>query len=76
MVTLEERVSTLETEFRTELRHLATKADISDLRTEIANLRAEFKADLQAMQTRLIFSMAGTMIAAIAAVAAIMRFLA
>ena len=35
MVTTEERVTALETEFRTELRHLATKADLSDLKAEL-----------------------------------------
>ena len=76
MTTIEHRVSTLETEFRTELRHLATKADIADLRTEMQALETRMQAKMQELQTRLIFSMAGTMIAAIAAVAAIMRFLA
>ena len=36
MATIEERVTTLETEFRTELRHLATKADLADLRAELS----------------------------------------
>ncbi len=31
MATLEERMTILETEFRTELKHLATKNDISEL---------------------------------------------
>ena len=35
MATTEERVTALETEFRTELRHLATKADLSDLKAEL-----------------------------------------
>lgn len=35
MATVEERVTALETEFRTELRHLATKADLAELRWQI-----------------------------------------
>ena len=35
MPTIEERVTTLETEFRTELRHLATKADLAELRWQL-----------------------------------------
>ena len=35
MATTEERITALETEFRTELRHLATKADLSDLKAEL-----------------------------------------
>ena len=31
MATVEQRVTILETEFRTELRHLATKADLKEL---------------------------------------------
>ena len=69
MVTIEERVSTLETEFRTELRHLATKADLAELETRM-------QANMQDLQTRIILSVGTMMIAAIAAVAAIMRFLA
>ena len=33
--TVEDRVTVLETEFRTELRHLATKADLAELRWQI-----------------------------------------
>ena len=69
MVTIEERVSNLETEFRTELRHLATKADLAELRTEL-------KAEIQASQNRVIFSMIGLMAGGVAAIFGIMRFLA
>ena len=41
MATLDERVVALETEFRTELRHLATRTDVerlgAELRSEIAS---------------------------------------
>ena len=64
-VTLDQRVSSLETEFRTELRHLATKADLTELRVEV-----------QAIENRLTLRLGGLMVAGLAAVAAIMRFLA
>ena len=32
---IEERVSSLETEFRTELRHLATKEDLANLKSDL-----------------------------------------
>ena len=32
---IEERVSNLETEFRTELRHLATKEDLASLKSDL-----------------------------------------
>ena len=35
MATIEQRVTSLETEFRTELRHLATKADLVELKSEL-----------------------------------------
>ena len=35
MASMEERVTILETEFRTELRHLATKADLEKLRGDL-----------------------------------------
>ena len=83
MVTIEERVSNLETEFRTELRHLATKADLNELRTEFRTGQGELRTDIadlrteiQASQNRLILSMFGFLIAGVAAVATIVRFLA
>lgn len=38
MATVEERVSNLETEFRTELKHLATKADLKDMTIRLGGL--------------------------------------
>ncbi len=35
---VEERMTTLETEFRTELRHLATKEDLANLRWQLGGL--------------------------------------
>lgn len=35
MASIEQRVTSLETEFRTELRHLATKADLVELKSEL-----------------------------------------
>ena len=68
-MTIEQRVANLETEFRTELRHLATRADL-------AELKAELKIDMQAIENRLTLRLGGLIIAGLAAVAAIMRLLA
>ncbi len=38
VATVEERMTTLETEFRTELRHLATKEDLVNLRWQLGGL--------------------------------------
>ncbi len=38
VATVEERMTTLETEFRTELRHLATKEDLANLRWQLGGL--------------------------------------
>ena len=94
MTTIEwNRVSTLETEFRTELRHLrgqaggppwkpsppspsSAQSSATSNGAEIANLETRMQANMQALQTRIILSVGTMMIAAIAAVAAIMRFLA
>ena len=35
MAAVKERITALETEFRAEIRHLATKADLSDLKAEL-----------------------------------------
>ena len=35
MATIDDRVTALETEFRTELRHLASKEDLANLRSEL-----------------------------------------
>ena len=48
MVTIEERVSNLETEFRTELRHLTTKADLNELRTEFMSGQGELRTEMKA----------------------------
>lgn len=38
MATVDERMTTLEVEFRTELRHLATKEDLANLRWQLGGL--------------------------------------
>lgn len=46
---------------------LATKTDIADLKVELAELRAEFKADIAALETRMTWRMMGVMAALLAA---------
>ena len=58
MVTVEERVTALETEFRTELRHLATKADL-------AKLEAKLETQLAHMETRLLKLFVGLMLSSV-----------
>ena len=64
MTTVEERLGNFETEFRTELRHLATKADLADL-------KAELRGDL----LKVVIGLGGMQLLGLAAVAAIMRLL-
>ncbi len=50
MVTVEQRITALETEFRTELRHLATKADLAQLETRLVgqmNIQLRWMIGLQ-----------------------------
>ena len=49
MTTVEHRVSRLEGGYD----HLATKADIAEVRTELAELRAELKADAAELRAEL-----------------------
>ena len=62
MTPIEERMTVLETEFRTELKHLATKTDIAELRGEI-----------KALETRLMLRLGGLMVVGFGAVIAVMR---
>ena len=63
MATVEQRVSSLESEFRTELRHLATKADL-------AELKAELRGDL----LKVAIGLAMLQVAGLGATAAIVKF--
>ena len=66
MTTIEERMTILETEFRTELKHLATKADLKDLETRLT-------ADMKDLETRLMLRLGGLMVAGFGAVIAALR---
>ena len=63
---LDTRATVLETEFRTELRHLATKEDL-------AELRANFMGELKAIENRLMLRLGGLYIAGIGVAVAIMK---
>ena len=59
---LDTRVTVLETEFRTELRHLANKADL-----------ARLEGELRALENRLMLRLGGLYIAGIGVAVAIMK---
>ncbi len=63
MTTIEERMTILETEFRTELKHLATKADIKEL-----------EGKLKELETRLMLRLGGLLVVGFSAVIAALRF--
>ena len=69
--TLEDRVTILETRFDTVLPNLATKADIAEIKTDMARL--EGKVD--AMGNRLIIRFAGIAITVAGITVAIVKFL-
>ena len=62
MATIDEHLIVLETEFRTELKHLATKADLQTLESK-----------LQAVETRLLLRLGGLMVAGFTVVVAVLR---
>ncbi len=66
MTTTEQRMTILETEFRTELKHLATKADLKDLETRLTS-------DMKELETRLMLRLGGLMVAGFGAVIAALR---
>ena len=67
MATIEQRGTSLETEFRTELRHLATKTDLAELKSE---LKSEFKSDL----LKAMIGLATLQVASLGVMAAIVKF--
>ena len=73
MTTVEERVSSLAGAYE----HLATKADIQEVRAEMQQLRGEMKSDMRSMETRLVKWVAGimigTMLGSLTATAALLR---
>ena len=68
MTTVEDRLTVLETEFRTELKHLATKTDLVELK---ADLQSGLKGDL----LRVVIGLASLQLLSLGAVAAMLRFL-
>ena len=64
MTTVDERMTILETEFRTELKHLATKEDL-------ANLRSDLRGDMK----NLAIALATMQLIGLGVAATIMRFL-
>jgi hypothetical protein len=62
VATIDEHLIVLETEFRTELKHLATKADLQTLESK-----------LQAVETRLLLRLGGLMVAGFTVVVAVLR---
>ena len=65
MVTVEERMTILETEFRTELRHLATKADLAQLETKLETKLAQLETKLVAMEAKLLRWFVGLMLGSV-----------
>ena len=68
MATIEQRVTSLETEFRTELRHLATKTDLAELKGE---LMATWRGDL----LKAVIGLATLQMAGLGVTAAIVKLL-
>ena len=69
--TLEDRVTVLETRLDTVLPNLATKADIADIRTDMARLEGK----MDAMGNRLLIQFAGIAIAVAGLTIAAVQFL-
>ena len=80
--TLEDRVTILETRFDTILPTLATKADISEVKTDIArlegrinNLETKMEGKMDALGNRLIIQFAGIAVAVAALTVAAVKYL-
>ena len=71
MATVEQRVSKLEGAYE----HLATKADLSDLKTELKVGLTNLKADLRGDLIKLIMGLAGLLILSMGVMTTIIRFL-
>lgn len=63
---LDTRITVLETEFRTELRHLAAKEDIADL-------RGEFRGEIKALEARLMLRLGGLIVGSMGVLLAVLR---
>ena len=80
--TLEDRVTILETRFDTILPTLATKADIAEVKTDIArlegridNLETKMEGKMDALGNRLIIQFAGIAVAVAALTVAAVKYL-
>ena len=65
MVTMEERMSTVEQEvssIKATLEHLATKADLAEVKSDLARLDAKFDAKLEKTVSDLTWRMFGMML--------------
>ena len=75
MATIEQRVSHLEGGFE----HLATKADVAELRAElksdVAELKAELKTEIAQSESRIIKWMIGMMFASVAVAGTLALFI-
>ena len=71
MATIQERVSRLEGAQE----HAASKADVSDVKDELKTFVSELKAEMRAMELRLILRLGGLMVALAGLIVAIQRFL-
>ena len=71
MATVDQRVSKLEGAYE----HLATKADLSDLKTELKVGLTNLKADLRGDLIKLIMGLAGLLILSMGVITTIIRFL-
>ena len=85
MTTIEERMTILRTEFRTELKYLATKADVKDLGNRLsANIKGVenrlttgnkgLEGKLKELETRLMLRLGGLLVVGFSAVIAALRF--
>ena len=71
MATVDQRVSKLEGAYE----HLATKADLSDLKAELKVGLTDLKADLRGDLIKLIMGLAGLLILSMGVITTIIRFL-
>ena len=71
MATLEERFGRLEGAYE----HLATKADLADLKADLKGDMGNLKADLKGDLNKVIVSLAGLQLVTLGVLAAIMRLL-
>ncbi len=69
MASLDERVTVLETKLDTELRHVATKADLESVKKYIERVRGELERDLE----RAVWRLGGLIIMAVSVGVAVLK---